>query len=160
MTSTGEGGAAEGRSYLTLGANVKEKPGCDEPVTRALIERCKSGAKNRMHGVVATLIDSTNSYSKQEINPEMLKRAKVAKPHIPEEHERDNKDFTDERIGTVGQMGATPAMVALSKTGDDRLLQAPQPVGPGGAAGRWRGPHPPGPGGYRQGQDPRRPGTC
>ena len=79
-------GAAEGRSYLTLGANVKEKPGCDEPATRALMERGKSGAKNGIHGVVATLVDSTNSYSKQENNPEILERAKVAKPNIPEEH--------------------------------------------------------------------------
>ena len=95
---------------------MKERPGCDEPATRALMERDKSGAKNGMHGVGATLVDRTNRYSNQEINPEKLKRDEVAKPHIPKEHERDDEVFTDERIGTVSQMGATFAMVALSKT--------------------------------------------
>ena len=69
-----------------------------------------------MYGVMATPVNITNSYSKQEINPEMLKMAKFAKPHIPEEHELDDQDFTDKRSCTICQLGATSALVALSKT--------------------------------------------
>ena len=108
--------AAEGLSYLTLDADVKEKLVCDEPAMKALIELGKSGAQNVMYGVMATLVNLTNSYDKQEINPEMLELAKFAKHHIPEEHELDDEDFADKRIWTICQLGATSALVALSKT--------------------------------------------
>ena len=36
-------------------------------------------------------VNVTNSYDKQEINPEMLELAKFAKHHIPEEHELDDQ---------------------------------------------------------------------
>ena len=51
----------------------------------------KTGAQNVMYGVLATLVNITNSYDKQEINPEMLELAKLAKHHIPEEHKLDDK---------------------------------------------------------------------
>merc|ERR1719244_1619733 len=108
--------AAEGLSFLTLDAEVKEKLVEDEPAMRALIELGKTGAQNVMYGVLATLVNLTNSYDKQEINPEMLELAKFAKHHIPEEHELDDQDFVDKRIHILGSLGITSALVALSKT--------------------------------------------
>lgn len=108
--------AAEGLSFLTLDAEVKEKLVEDEPAMRALIEVGKTGAQNVMYGVLATLVNLTNSYDKQEINPEMLELAKFAKHHIPEEHELDDEDFADKRIWSIAQMGVTSALVSLSKT--------------------------------------------
>jgi len=108
--------AAEGLSFLTLDAEVKEKLVEDEPAMRALIELGKTGAQNVMYGVLATLVNITNSYDKQEINPEMLELAKFAKHHIPEEHELDDEDFADKRIWSIAQMGVTSALVSLSKT--------------------------------------------
>ena len=61
----------------------------------------KTGAQNVMYGVLATLVNITNSYDKQEINPEMLELAKLAKHHIPEEHELDDEDFADKRIWSI-----------------------------------------------------------
>merc|ERR1719283_344024 len=108
--------AAEGLSFLTLDAEVKEKLVEDEPAMRALIDLGKTGAQNVMYGVLATLVNVTNSYDKQEINPEMIELAKFAKHHIPEEHELDDEDFADKRICTIAYLGVTTALVALAKT--------------------------------------------
>ena len=67
---------------------------------RALIELGKTGAQNVAYGVVATLVNITNSYDKQEIDPQMVELAKFAKHHIPEEHELDDEDFADKRVDT------------------------------------------------------------
>merc|ERR1719312_1175996 len=83
---------------------------------KALIDLGKSGSQNVMYGVLATLVNLTNSYDKQEIDPEMLELAKFAKQHIPEEHELDDADFVDKRINVLGRLGITTALVALSKT--------------------------------------------
>ena len=83
---------------------------------KALIDLGKTGAQNVMYGVMATLVNITNSYDKQEINPEMLELAKFAKHHIPEEHELDDEDFADKRICTIAYLGVTTALVALAKT--------------------------------------------
>jgi hypothetical protein len=42
-------------------------------IIRALIKLCKTEAQNVMYGVLATLVNITISYDKQEINHEMLK---------------------------------------------------------------------------------------
>ena len=135
-------GATEGLSYLTLDAKVKEKLGGDEPATRALIELGKSGAQNGMDGVMAILINLTNRYDKQEINPEMLDLAKFAKHHIPEEHKLDDEEFTDKQICTSYQLGATAALVALSKTESRNMRKpprAPPPPSPVRGTGTWLG---------------------
>ena len=66
-----------------------------------MIELGKTEAQNVMYGVLATLVNITNSYDKQEINPEMLELAKFAKHHIPEEED----DFANKRIWSIAQMG-------------------------------------------------------
>ena len=90
--------AAEGLSYLSLDADVKEKVTEDENAIRALIELAKEGKQDCMYGIVTLLVNLTNSYEKQEIMPEMLELAKFAKHHIPQEHELDDPDFVDKRI--------------------------------------------------------------
>ena len=51
--------------------------------SRALIDLGKTGAQNVAYGVVATLVNITNSYDKQEIDPQMIELAKFAKHHLP-----------------------------------------------------------------------------
>merc|ERR1719394_2286368 len=115
--------AAEGLSFLTMDAEVKEKLVEDEPALRALIDLGKTGAQNVAYGVVATLVNITNSYDKQEIDPQMIELAKFAKHHIPEEHELDDEDFADKRIDILGRLGVTSALVSLSKTESDNLRE-------------------------------------
>ncbi|KAK2725490.1 hypothetical protein QYM36_000098 [Artemia franciscana] len=107
--------AAEGLSYLTLDAEVKEKLIEDSAAVQALIELAKTGDHSVVYGVVTTLVNLTNSYDKKEIMPEMLELAKFAKHHIPEEHELDDPDFVYKRVEVLGKEGVTSALVALSK---------------------------------------------
>ena len=55
----------------------------------------KTGAQNVMSGVLPTLVNITNSYGKQQINPELLELANVVTHHILEEHELDEEDIAD-----------------------------------------------------------------
>ena len=50
------------------------------------------------------------------MNPEMLELTKFAKPHLHEENKLENEEFIDRRICRIRQLGADPAMMALSKT--------------------------------------------
>ncbi|KAL1502590.1 hypothetical protein ABEB36_007712 [Hypothenemus hampei] len=108
--------AAEGLSYLTLDAEVKEKLIEDKAALRALVELAKSGDQSVVFGVVTTLMNLCNAYEKQEVIPEMVELAKFAKQHIPEEHELDDPDFVTRRIIALGKENITTALVALSKT--------------------------------------------
>lgn len=108
--------AAEGFSYLTLDAEVKEKLIEDKAAITALIELAKTGDQSVLYGVIATLVNLCNAYEKQEVIPEMIELAKFAKQHIPEESELDDPDFVQKRILILGKAGVTSALVALSKT--------------------------------------------
>lgn len=108
--------AAEGLSYLTLDADVKEKLVEDKPALQALIELAKSGDQSCLYGVVTTLVNLCNAYEKQEVMPEMMELAKFAKHHIPEQHELDDPDFINKRITVLAKVGVTSGLVALSKS--------------------------------------------
>ncbi|CAG5044392.1 unnamed protein product [Parnassius apollo] len=108
--------AAEGLSYLTLDADVKEKLVEDQAAIQALIELAKTGDQSCLYGVVTTLVNLCNAYEKQEVMPEMLELAKFAKHHIPEQHELDDPDFVNKRLTVLCKAGVTSGLVALSKT--------------------------------------------
>ncbi|XP_066149150.1 protein unc-45 homolog B [Euwallacea fornicatus] len=108
--------AAEGLSYLTLDAEVKEKLIEDKAALTALVELAKTGDQSMVFGVVTTLVNLCNAYEKQEVIPEMVELAKFAKQHIPEEHELDDPDFVTKRLIALGRENVTTALVALCKT--------------------------------------------
>ncbi|XP_013197487.2 protein unc-45 homolog B [Amyelois transitella] len=108
--------AAEGLSYLTLDADVKEALVDDRAAIQALIELARSGDQSSLYGVVTTLVNLCNAYEKQEVLPEMLELAKFAKHHIPEQHELDDQDFVNKRLTVLAKAGVTSGLVALSKT--------------------------------------------
>ncbi|XP_028172945.1 protein unc-45 homolog B [Ostrinia furnacalis] len=108
--------AAEGLSYLTLDADVKEKLVEDKAAIQSLIELAKSGDQSCLYGVVTTLVNLCNAYEKQEVLPEMLELAKFAKHHVPETHELDDPDFINKRITVLAKAGVTSGLVALAKT--------------------------------------------
>ncbi|XP_022112505.2 protein unc-45 homolog B [Pieris rapae] len=108
--------AAEGLSYLTLDADVKEKLVEDKAALNSLIELAKTGDQSCLYGVVTTLVNLCNAYEKQEIMPEMLELAKFAKHHIPEQHELDDPDFVNKRLTILCKAGVTSGLVALAKT--------------------------------------------
>ena len=58
-----------------------------------------------MYGVLATLVNITNSYDKQDTNPEMLEQTKFTKHCIPEEDEFDDVDNADKSIWSMTVRG-------------------------------------------------------
>lgn len=108
--------AAEGLSYLTLDADVKEKLVEDKPALQSLIELAKTGDQSCLYGVVTTLVNLCNAYEKQELMPEMLELAKFAKHHVPEQHELDDADFVNKRLTILAKAGVTSGLVAFAKT--------------------------------------------
>jgi hypothetical protein len=60
-----------------------------------MIELGKTEAQNVMYGVLATLVNITISYDKQEINHEMWKLLNVVKHHILWGQELDEEDFAE-----------------------------------------------------------------
>jgi protein unc-45 len=111
--------AAEGLSYLTLDADVKEKLVEDKAAIKALVELAKTGDQSVIYGVVTTLVNLVNAYEKEELLPELVELAKFAKHHVPEEHELDDPDFISKRVCALAEEGVTVALVALSKTESD-----------------------------------------
>lgn len=111
--------AAEGLSYLTLDADVKEKLVEDKLAIQALIELAKTGDQSVLYGVVTTLVNLVNAYEKQELLPELVELAKFAKHHVPEEHDLDDQDFIAKRVVALAEEGVTSALVALTKTESD-----------------------------------------
>ncbi|XP_059485604.1 protein unc-45 homolog A [Neocloeon triangulifer] len=108
--------AAEGLSYLTLDADVKEKLIEDRKALQALLDLAKSGSQGSIYAIVTVLVNLVNAYDKQEVLPEMLELAKFAKHHIPEEHELDDPDFVNKRIEVLAKEGVTSALVSLART--------------------------------------------
>ncbi|XP_030754839.1 protein unc-45 homolog B [Sitophilus oryzae] len=108
--------AAEGLSYLTLDAEVKEKLVSDKAALKSLVQLAQTGDQSVVYGVITTLVNLCNAYEKQEVIPEMIELAKFAKQHIPEEHELDDPDFITKRLLILGHENVTTALVALSKT--------------------------------------------
>lgn len=108
--------SAEGLSYLTLDAEVKEKLVEDKAALQVLIDLGKSGDQSVLYGVITTLVNLCNAYEKQEILPEMVQLAEFAKQHIPQEHELDDPDFVSKRILILGNANVASALVGLSKT--------------------------------------------
>lgn len=108
--------AAEGLSYLTLDAEVKDKLIEDKVALQSLVELAKTGDQSVLFGVISTLVNLCNAYDKQEVIPEMIELAKFAKQHIPEEHELDSPDSVRKRILALGRENFTTALVSLSKT--------------------------------------------
>ncbi|XP_050666566.1 protein unc-45 homolog B [Leptidea sinapis] len=108
--------AAEGLSYLTLDADVKEMLADDKAALHSLIELAKTGDQSCLYGVVTTLVNLCNAYEKQEVMPEMIEIAKYAKHHIPEQHELDDQDFVNKRLTVLCKAGVTTGLVALAKT--------------------------------------------
>ncbi|XP_046396324.1 protein unc-45 homolog B [Ischnura elegans] len=109
--------AAEGLSYLTLDADVKEKLIEDRAAIQALVDLGKSGNRTCVYGVVTTFVNLVNAYEKKEAPSEELKKlAEFAKHHIPQEHELDDPDFVAKRTDILGKAGVASALVALSHT--------------------------------------------
>ncbi|XP_029430730.1 protein unc-45 homolog A isoform X2 [Rhinatrema bivittatum] len=107
--------AVEGLAYLTFDADVKEEFVADTAAMQIMFQLAKSEDKTVLFAVASTLVNCTNSYDRAELDPQMLKLAKYANQHIPEEHPKDKRDFVVKRIQKLLAAGVVSALACMVK---------------------------------------------
>ncbi|KAJ1180102.1 hypothetical protein NDU88_005326 [Pleurodeles waltl] len=116
--------AVEGLAYLTFDADVKEEFVEDKAAMKAMFQLAKSEDKTVLFAVASTLVNCTNSYDKEELDPQMLELAKYAKQHIPEEHPKDKKEFVVTRIRKLLAAGVVSALTCMVKNESPALTDS------------------------------------
>uniref|UniRef100_A0A4W3I1H7 Unc-45 myosin chaperone A n=1 Tax=Callorhinchus milii TaxID=7868 RepID=A0A4W3I1H7_CALMI len=116
--------AMEGLAYLTFDADVKEEFVEDQPAMHAMFELAKSEDKTALFAIASTLVNCTNSYDKEEPDPQLLELAKYAKQHIPEEHPKDKTKYVEKRIAKLLKMGVVSALVCMVKKESPTLTES------------------------------------
>ncbi|XP_063781924.1 protein unc-45 homolog A [Pseudophryne corroboree] len=116
--------AVEGLAYLTFDADVKEEFVEDKAALQAMFNLAKSQDKTVLFAVASTLVNCTNSYDREEIDPQMLELAKYAKQHVPEEHPKDKKEFVEARVSKLLAAGVVSAMACMVKNESPALTDS------------------------------------
>ncbi|XP_043934207.1 protein unc-45 homolog A isoform X2 [Protopterus annectens] len=116
--------AVEGLAYLTFDADVKEEFVEDKTAMEALFELAKSEDKTVLFAVASALVNCTNSYDKEELDPQMVELAKYAKQHIPEEHPKDKQKFVVKRIKKLLDAGVVSAVTCMVKNESPALTDS------------------------------------
>ncbi|KAG9489197.1 protein unc-45 homolog A isoform X2 [Eleutherodactylus coqui] len=116
--------AVEGLAYLTFDADVKEEFVEDKDALQAMFSLAKSQDKTVIFAVASTLVNCTNSYDREEIDPQMLELAKYAKQHVPEEHPKDKKEFVEARVCKLLVAGVVSALVCMVKNESPALTDS------------------------------------
>ncbi|KAM3925544.1 protein unc-45 homolog A [Leptodactylus fuscus] len=116
--------AVEGLAYLTFDADVKEEFVEDKSAMQAMFSLAKSEDKTVIFAVASTLVNCTNSYDREEIDPQMLELAKYAKQHVPEEHPKDKKEFVEARVQKLLVAGVVSALACMVKNESPALTDS------------------------------------
>ncbi|XP_075063928.1 protein unc-45 homolog A [Mixophyes fleayi] len=116
--------AVEGLAYLTFDADVKEEFVEDKAALQQMFNLAKSQDKTVIFAVASTLVNCTNSYDREEIDPQMLELAKYAKQHVPEEHPKDKKEFVETRVCKLLAAGVVSAMACMVKNESPALTDS------------------------------------
>ncbi|XP_073509295.1 protein unc-45 homolog A isoform X1 [Phyllobates terribilis] len=116
--------AVEGLAYLTFDADVKEEFVEDKAAMQAMFSLAKSQDKTVIFAVASTLVNCTNSYDREEMDPQMLELAKYAKQHVPEEHPKDKKDFVEARVRKLLVAGVVSALACMVKNESPALTDS------------------------------------
>eukprot|EP00118_Oscarella_pearsei_P009978 m.59015 g.59015 ORF g.59015 m.59015 type:complete len:918 (+) comp34855_c0_seq13:42-2795(+) len=111
--------AAEGLAFLSLDADVKESIIEEEEVIQSLLTLAKTGNPTVVFGVASTFVNLTNSYEKKEMDPQMEEFGRLSGQYIPKPHEKDAKEFVENRIEALMKCNVTTALVALASTESD-----------------------------------------
>ncbi len=107
--------AADGLSYLTLDADIKEEVTNDADTIKELFELVKKDDKNTLYSIATILYNVCNAKELKKIDPEMIELAKYAKHHIPEEHEKDKEAFFLARRQKLMDYGIVPTLITITK---------------------------------------------
>uniref|UniRef100_G3PCA5 Unc-45 myosin chaperone A n=1 Tax=Gasterosteus aculeatus aculeatus TaxID=481459 RepID=G3PCA5_GASAC len=116
--------SVEGLAYLTFDADVKEDLVEDKNALLAMFELAKSEDKTVLFAVGSTLVNCTNSYEVEKPDPQMVKLAKYAKQHVPEEHPKDAPSYLEKRLRKLLETGVVSALVCMVKQESPALTEA------------------------------------
>uniref|UniRef100_A0AAQ4Q9L4 Unc-45 myosin chaperone A n=1 Tax=Gasterosteus aculeatus aculeatus TaxID=481459 RepID=A0AAQ4Q9L4_GASAC len=116
--------SVEGLAYLTFDADVKEDLVEDKNALLAMFELAKSEDKTVLFAVGSTLVNCTNSYEVEKPDPQMVKLAKYAKQHVPEEHPKVPFQFLIIHIEKLLETGVVSALVCMVKQESPALTEA------------------------------------
>ncbi|XP_056428005.1 protein unc-45 homolog A isoform X2 [Hyla sarda] len=116
--------AVEGLAYLTFDADVKEEFVEDKAAMQVMFSLAKSQDKTVIFAVASTLVNCSNSYDREEIDPQMLELAKYAKQHVPEEHPKDKKEFVEARVRKLLAAGVVSALTCMVKNESPALTDS------------------------------------
>lgn len=108
--------AAEGLSFLTMEADVKETFLEDQQAVRSLMELAKAKDSSLLYGVCQTLVNLTNTFDKPDIPDEMKQLGEFAKVKLPKFSEKDGEEYVRKRIRKLVEEGVISALVNLSDT--------------------------------------------
>ncbi|KAK2560228.1 Protein unc-45-like protein B, partial [Acropora cervicornis] len=108
--------AAEGLSFVTMDAEVKEIFLEDLEALKALLELAKAKDGSLLYGVCQTLVNLTNTFDKPEIPDEMKQLGEFAKVKLPKFHEKDGEEYVRKRIRKLVEEGVISALVNLANT--------------------------------------------
>ncbi|XP_078383074.1 protein unc-45 homolog B-like [Oculina patagonica] len=111
--------AAEGLSFLTMEADVKETFLEDQQALRSLMELAKAKDGSLLYGVCQTLVNLSNTFDKPDIPDEMKQLGEFAKVKLPEFSEKDSEEYVKKRIRKLVEEGVISALVNLSDTESD-----------------------------------------
>lgn len=111
--------AAEGLSFLTMDADVKETFIEDREALRALLELAKAKDATLLYGVCQTLVNLTNTFDKPDIPDEMKQLGEFAQVKLPKFSEKDGEEYVKKRIKKLVEEGLISALVNLSNTESD-----------------------------------------
>ncbi|RTG87786.1 protein unc-45 [Schistosoma bovis] len=106
--------AVEGMAYITMNADVKEEIINDGHLVSALLRFAEHCQKDSSFALCSVLAHLTNSFERQQIEPEILELAKFSKQHIPEDHPYDSDAYIQERRQKLINMGLASSLYQLT----------------------------------------------
>ncbi|CAH8870597.1 unnamed protein product [Trichobilharzia szidati] len=104
----------EGMAYLSMNAEVKEEIIEDRELVTALLMFAQHCQKDTSFALCSVLAHLTNSFERQQIEPEMIELAKFSKQHIPEDHPYDSDEYVKKRRLILVNMGLSSALFHLT----------------------------------------------
>ncbi|CAI2733788.1 unnamed protein product [Schistosoma spindalis] len=106
--------AVEGMAYITMNADVKEEIINDGQLVSALLRFAEHCQKDSSFALCSVLAHLTNSFERQQIEPEILELAKFSKQHIPEDHPYDSDAYIQKRRQKLINMGLASSLYQLT----------------------------------------------
>ncbi|CAH8593185.1 unnamed protein product [Schistosoma turkestanicum] len=118
--------AVEGMAYITMNADVKEEIIEDGELVSALLRFAEHCQKDSSFALCSVLAHLTNSFERQQIEPEMLELAKFSKQHIPEEHPYDSDEYIQKRRQKLINTGLASSLYHLTMRAATALVGSNQ----------------------------------